>query len=144
MKNIEIDYTLTPEELDMAQRLVPEIYNAKTVGPLMEVMDWEEEFHSDMKSKKGFVVKSKPFKKKTRDKEGKIITKGTKEMYGIHSPLFGTDWLDDNAFADRYSCSCGELIGKLYKGRKCPKCGTKVEYRDVDWSYSGPCYREVA
>ena len=28
--------------------------------------------------------------------------------YSIHSPLYGTDWGDDNAFEDRWSCKCGK------------------------------------
>lgn len=133
MKDIGIDYNLTPAELEIAQQLVPELYNAETIGPTPVIRDWEEDFKNDMKRKFGFIVKAKPFKKSNyATKNGEVTSKGTKEMYGIHSPLFGTDWLDDNAFADRYSCECGKTIGKIFKGRKCPECGTKVEYVDID------------
>ena len=133
MKNIGIDYNLTPKELELAQQLVPELYNAETIGPMPVIRDWEADFENDMKRKFGFIVSAKPFKKNPKnDKSSEPSAKGTKEMYGIHSPLFGTDWLDDNAFADRYSCDCGKMIGKVFKGRRCPDCGTKVEYVDVN------------
>ena len=134
MKDIGIDYNLSPAELKLAQKLVPELYNAETIGPMAVIRDWEQDFVNDMKRKFGFIVRAKPFKKTTysNGKVGENAAKGTKEMYGIHSPLFGTDWLDDNAFADRYSCECGKMIGKIFKGRKCPECGTKVEFIDVN------------
>jgi hypothetical protein len=83
---------------------------------------------------KGFIVKAKPFKEKIKDKDANVMSRGIKEMDGIHSPRFGTDWLDDNAFADRYSCKCGHLIGRVFEGRKCSECGTKVKYVDSDLS----------
>lgn len=132
MKRLDIDYDLTEDELAIAMDLLPECYNSSTVGPVAVVRDFEEEFKNDMITGIGFVVKSKPFKKKLTDREGNIMSKGTKEMDGTHSPRFGTDWLDDNAFADRYSCNCGHYIGKIFKGRRCPECGTKVKYVDVN------------
>ena len=132
MKNLDIFYDLNDEELAMCMDLVPEFFNSSTVGPVAIVRDFEDEFKEDMITGIGFVVKSKPFKKKLTDREGNIMTKGTKEMDGIHSPRFGTDWLDDNAFADRYSCNCGHYIGKIFKGRRCPECGTKVKFVDVN------------
>ena len=81
----------------------------------------------------GFVVKSKPFKKKLKDKDGNILSRGLKEMYGIHSPLFGSDWQDDNAFAERYSCECGSQIGRIFEGQVCPHCGKKTKFVDVDF-----------
>jgi hypothetical protein len=136
---IAIEKDLTPQELELARELLPEYYNSNTVGPTPKIRDWEQEFQEDLITGNGFIVKAKPFKKKIKDKNGDILQKGIKEMDGIHSPRFGTDWQDENAFADRYSCECGNLIGRVYNGRKCPKCGTKVQFVDVDLSFRSIC-----
>lgn len=60
-----------------------------------------------------------------------------KNKYGVQSPLFGSDWSDEDAFAEMYSCRCGELRGKVFSGETCPICKTEVEYRDVDLSITG-------
>lgn len=135
--NINLFHDLEPNELDLLAELVPEFANTSTIGPRFRCMNWDEEFKADIVTKKGFVVTSKPFKSKLKDKKGTIMSHGIKEKYGIHSPLFGTEWSDENAFANRYSCECHELIGKIYEGEICPKCGTKVQYVDIDLSIFG-------
>ena len=135
--NIELFPDLEPNELDLLTVLLPEFANTQTIGPRFKCMNWEEEFTADMVTKKGFVVRSKPFKSKLKDKKGSIMSHGIKEKYGIHSPLFGTEWSDENAFAERYSCECHSLIGKIYEGEICPNCGTKVQYIDVDLKVFG-------
>jgi hypothetical protein len=132
LEDISIDYGLNETELLLAEELLPEFYNYETVGPRPVIRDWSHDFRVDMNSGNGFIVKSKPFKKKIKDKDANVMTRGIKEMDGIHSPRFGTDWLDDNAFADRYSCKCGHLIGRVFENRKCPECGTRVRYVDVN------------
>lgn len=129
---VQIDYTLSPTDLDLNLELLPEFYNVTTVGPRLRVLDWQASFRSDMITGKGFIVKSRPFKKKMKDKDGNIISRGIKEMDGIHSPRFGSDWQDENAFAERYRCSCGETIGKFYVDQTCSVCNTKVKFVDVD------------
>ena len=129
---IDIEYDLEPSDLDLLERLLPEFYNGRTIGPRFRDLNWEKEFERDMTLGHGFVVKTKPFKKKIKDKDGSILSRGIKEMDGIHSPRFGTDYQDDNAFAERYSCECGNLIGRVLEGDTCPKCGTKVKFIDVD------------
>jgi hypothetical protein len=132
LEDISIDYGLNETELLLAEELLPEFYNYETVGPRPVIRDWSHDFRVDMNSGNGFIVKSKPFKKKIKDKDANVMTRGIKEMDGIHSPRFGTDWLDDNAFADRYSCKCGHLIGRVFENRKCPECGTRVKFVDVN------------
>lgn len=136
---LTIHKDLSPEELALAKELLPEMYNTETVGPTPVVLDWEQEMKDDLATGQGFIVRSKPFKKKMTDKNGEVMTKGVKEMWGTHSPLFGTDWQDENAFADRYSCECGNMIGRVFKGRRCPKCGKKVEFVDVDLTVRSIC-----
>lgn len=60
-------------------------------------------------------------------------------LYSIHSPLYGTDFQDDNAFADQWSCKCGELQGYNYADGKtiCKKCKSMVEFIDIDLSVTG-------
>lgn len=57
--------------------------------------------------------------------------------YSIHSPLYGTEYGDEHAYEDRYSCKCGNLIGKNFDGVTCPKCKTKVEFVDIDMTKTG-------
>lgn len=130
--SIDIDYDLEPSDLDLLEKLLPEFYNVHTVGPRFRDVNWEEEFKKDMILGHGFIVKTKPFKKKIKDKDGSILSRGIKEMDGIHSPRFGSDYQDDNAFAERYSCECGNLIGRVLEGDICPKCGTQVKFVDVN------------
>ena len=60
-------------------------------------------------------------------------------MYSIHSPLYGTDWRDENAFEDRFSCMCGFLQGRRYMDREtvCPKCKRKVTFVDTNLATTG-------
>lgn len=70
---------------------------------------------------------------------GKTDLKLSPGLYSIHSPLYGTDFQDENAFADRWSCKCGDLQGYNYADGKtiCKKCKTKVEFVDIDLSVTG-------
>ena len=60
-------------------------------------------------------------------------------MYSIHSPLYGTDWKDENAFEDRYSCKCGHLIGRRHMDAEeiCPVCRTPVRFIDTNLRKTG-------
>lgn len=66
-----------------------------------------------------------------------IQGKDKKNMYGIQSPLFATEYTDENAFEERYSCPCGETKGKIFLGELCPNCKQKIEFRDVDFKLTG-------
>ncbi|NNV04703.1 hypothetical protein, partial [Brevibacillus sp. MCWH] len=88
-------------------------------------LNWDEECEKDFITGKGFEIKEYPFKKEE------------KTMYGIYSPLFATDWEDEEAFSERYSCKCKELKGRIYEGERCHVCGTKVKFRDVDLKMFG-------
>ena len=87
----------------------------------LEKLNWDEEYRKDIITGRGFEVKEKAFKAKEE-----------KAMYGIHSPLFATDWEDEDAFAERYACKCKELKGRVYEGEVCSVCNTEVKFRDVD------------
>lgn len=130
--SIEIPRDLEPQDLDLLCDLLPEFFNPTTIGPRLKEIDLDESYKKDIVTGKGFTVTQPPFKKKIKDKNGNVSSKGIKNLHGIHSPYFGSDWNDDNAFATRYSCDCGEKIGKVYEGSICRKCGTKVRFIDVD------------
>ena len=89
-------------------------------------LNWDEECEKDFITGRGFEITEKPFK-----------CKEEKSLYGIHSPLFATDWEDEDAFAERYSCKCKELKGRVYEGEVCRVCGTEVKFRDVDLKIFG-------
>lgn len=65
--------------------------------------------------------------------EAESYDKQKKKLYhGLQSEFFGSDYGDDAAFADRYSCQCGKLKGRMYEHEICPECNTEVQYSDVD------------
>lgn len=70
---------------------------------------------------------------------GKTDTDNRAGMYSMHSPLYGTDFQDENAFADLWSCKCGALQGRNYADGKtiCKKCKSKVEFVDSDLTVTG-------
>jgi hypothetical protein len=89
-------------------------------------LNWDKECERDFIVGRGFEVTEPAFKSKEE-----------KSMYGIHSPLFATDYEDEDAFAERYSCKCGEFKGRVYENEICPYCGTKVKFKDVDLKIFG-------
>ena len=118
-----IDDCMSASDIDLLEKLLPEYYNPDTVSIRLKELNWDEEFKADMITGQGFIVTERPFDKNKK-----------KNLYGIHSPKFGTSFEDDNAFAERYRCPCGnpDMIGKIYEGEICPKCGGKVEFVDTD------------
>ena len=48
-----------------------------------------------------------------------------------------TDFGDDAAFAERWSCKCKKYIGKMYEGKVCEMCGATVESQDIDLTKFG-------
>lgn len=95
-------------------------------GTQLIKLNWDEECELDFLLNRGFEIK-----------ETAIQGKDTKSEWGIHSPKFGSDWSDDDAFAERYRCKCGEMIGRVYEGELCPLCHTKIEFKDVDLKITG-------
>ena len=118
--NTQQEYSAS--DIELLKDLLPEYYNPDTMGPMLKEVNWDEDFASDIRLGKGFIVTEKPFDAKTKKKT----------MNGTHSPRFGTSFEDENGFAERYRCECGKLIGKIYEGQVCPDCHTKVQFVDVD------------
>lgn len=66
------------------------------------------------------------------------FTKKSEKVYdGLQSEFFGTDFGDDAAFAERWSCKCKKYVGKMYEGKICDRCGSVVESQDIDLTKFG-------
>jgi len=89
----------------------------------------DADFYYDMKNGDAFVI-SEP---------GEITLDGNrrKSLYGPQSPLYGTNYDDEQAFIERYRCECGEFKSRQFEGEICPKCGTPVTYRDSNINITG-------
>ncbi len=94
----------------------------------LERISWDTQCRVDFMSRRGFIVDRYAYE----DKKLKI-----KSKRGIQSPLFGTDFSDENAFTERYSCKCRNTIGKVFEGEICPVCKTEVKFVDVDIEFTG-------
>lgn len=108
-----------------------------SVTPIKCNMD--QEYLNDIQNGKALRLTSidafapKPDKlDKRRDKEGK--PKLAKIWNGLQSEFFGTDFSDDNAFAERWSCRCGKYIGAMWKDSNfvCEECHTPVQMINAD------------
>lgn len=70
-------------------------------------------------------------------KADKFTKKNEKVWDGLQSEFFGTDYGDDEAFAERWSCKCKKYIGKMYEGKVCEVCKETVDYNDIDLTKFG-------
>jgi DNA-directed RNA polymerase beta' subunit len=93
----------------------------------LQKVNWDEQCEISFITGNGFEITEAAFKK----------NKEEKSMNGIHSPRYATDWEDEDAFAERYSCKCKELKGRVYEGEVCKICGTEVKFRDVNLKIVG-------
>lgn len=95
----------------------------------MRRLNFDSCFYHDIFTNKGFVITDPPTISFDGNKK--------KSYYGPQSPLYGTTYGDDKAFAERYRCECGEFTSRQFEGETCPHCGTKVEFKDVDIEFTG-------
>ena len=91
-------------------------------------MNLETQCWYDLITDRGFLITEPPFSD---------IDKTIRNMDGPRSPRYGTTYGDTNEFMDRYRCKCGRYIGAAFEGETCPICGTKIEFKDVDITYTG-------
>lgn len=91
--------------------------------------NWEIDYMQDIISGRGFTIRE-PATVNVDD-----ISK--KSLFGSRSPLYATDYSDEQAFIERHRCKCGEFKGKQFDGETCPLCGTKIEFKDVDVGFTG-------
>ena len=76
---------------------------------------------------RGFLINEPPFSD---------VDKSVKNMYGPRSPKFGSEFSDASDFLERYRCKCGRYVGAAFEGETCPKCGTKIEAKGTDITYT--------
>lgn len=91
-------------------------------------INFESECMYDLINDHGFLISDVPFSD---------VDKSIRNMDGPRSPRYGTTYGDNNEFMDRYRCDCGYIIGAAFEGEECPKCHTKVQYTDIDVTYTG-------
>lgn len=102
---------------------------AKKRKTYIERLNWDAEFIQDIMSGNGFKI--------TEPSSVTSETGKEKSLYGLYSPLYGTDYADEQAFVERYRCKCGYLTGKVFENELCPKCGSKVVYKDINIKFTG-------
>ena len=90
----------------------------------LSILDMDKQAELDLRTGKGFVV-TEPIK----DKKS---TDSTYNKGGIRSDFFYSEMHTENAFKERYSCECGNLMGKSYESAICPYCRTSVKLVDID------------
>lgn len=92
------------------------------------------ECQMDILQGKGIRLQSTEAFHKKADK----FTKKTEKVYdGLQSEFFGSDFGDDSAFAERWSCKCKKYIGKMYRNVHCEVCDSDVTFHDIDLTKFG-------
>lgn len=111
--------------------MAKEIVDFLEEGSSFEIIDFDKECESDIIRGKGFIVSEIAYHK--------VKKKNVKFKYGTHSPLFGSDWDDENNQGSDYKCACieGGLRGIIHKGEVCPVCGEEVRLKGVDYNIFG-------
>ena len=96
---------------------------------VLKRLNWDAEFYSDLLKGDSFII-SEP---------AEISLDGSKQksLYGPQSPLYGTNYEDEQAFIERYRCRCGSFKGRNFEHEICPLCGTPVEYKDSNINVTG-------
>lgn len=95
------------------------------------IINWEKEYEADMDKGIGFDITRADYIKSTPKEEN------IRAADGIYSIEYGTTWQDDNAFAERYRCKCGETKGKPSEGEICPLCSNPVTFVDSNIEITG-------
>lgn len=104
-------------------------FGSKIERVQVQIMDLDLECYFDIANGRGIRIDSvEAFD--TKKKNEKIWT-------GLQSEFFGSDFSEEDAFRERWSCKCKKYIGKAYKGKICEQCGAKVEYNDIDLTKTG-------
>ena len=103
------------------------MFDSKIESVMIEKLNLDLECYYDLLMGKGIRITSTEAYDKKNDK-----------VYsGLQSEFFNSDFGDDSAFAERYSCKCKKYIGKMYHGMFCEKCNTTVDFNDTDLTKTG-------
>ena len=98
------------------------MFGTKIVKVIPEKLDLDYSCRLDMATGNGLRLTSvDPFD----NKQQKVYT-------GLQSEFFGTDFGDQQAFEDRWSCKCHRYVGSDYAGKLCEFCNTRVEFTDIN------------
>ena len=103
------------------------MYDTRIEKVTVETLDLDFECYYDLASGKGFRV----------DCAEAYDSKKRKNPSGLQSERWGTDFGDENAFQERWSCKCKRYIGKMYEHMVCEHCGEPVEYVEPDVTTTG-------
>ena len=103
------------------------MYDSNIEKVSVETLDLDFECYADLVTGKGIRISSAEA----------YDSKKRKIYNGLQSEFWGTDFGDENAFQERYSCKCRKYIGKMYSGVRCEQCGTMVEYVEADVTRTG-------
>lgn len=104
-------------------------FDSKIERVQVQIMDLDLECFFDIANGRGIRISSvKSFDPKKKNE---------KIWNGLQSEFFGTDFSEEDAFRERWSCKCKKIMGKAYKGVICDQCGTPVEYHDIDLTKTG-------
>lgn len=112
------------------------MYGTSIVNVQVEKLNLDLECALDILEGKGIRLQST---ESFHSKADKFTKKYEKVHDGLQSEFFGTDFGDDNAFAERWSCKCKKYIGKSYydAGKICEVCGSPVTDADIDLTKFG-------
>lgn len=91
--------------------------------------NWDVDYYLDLMNGTGFQI--------TEPAEVSLDGNKEKALYGPQSPLYGTNYEDEQAFIERYRCKCGAFTSRQFEGEICPICHTKIEYKDADINMTG-------
>lgn len=91
--------------------------------------DWDIVYYEDIFYGDGFDI--------TEPAEVSLDGTKKKSLHGPQSPLYGTNYEDEQAFIERYRCECGRFKGRQFMGEICPYCKQPVEARDSNINVTG-------
>ena len=115
------------------------MYGSKIVAVIPYIMNLDNEYITDKMQDKALRLTSvDSFIKRSEKKNSKYgVKKNEKHPEGLQSEWFGTDFGDDRAFNERFSCKCKKYVGSMYRNKVCEVCGDTVGFQDIDLSKFG-------
>lgn len=95
----------------------------------INILNWDVEAMYDIIHGRGFIINQK----------GQIDLNGVekKTLNGPQSPLYGTNYTDEQDCIEKYRCECGAFKGKMFVGETCPLCGKIVKEHEINVKMTG-------
>lgn len=120
--------------IDTKERGNFNMFDSNIVAVIPYIMNLDQEYITDSLVGNALRLTSvDSFNKKSEKLNGKITSKKNEKVWnGLQSEFFGTDFGDDLAFNERWSCKCKKYVGSMYKNKFCENCHTYVGFQDVD------------